>query len=137
MSIRGHWTYDKDGTLIEYVPERPKNRAPAVHTDECCIRSMADRKTYTSKAKLRRSYRELGFVEVGNDPMPETPREHPVTDERHMERLEEDITKAYYQCRDGMAPLSELDKERCKIVDKQFEESHDNRERDFLGNIIG
>jgi hypothetical protein len=31
------------------------------------VKSNADDKIYTSKSKLRQSYRELGFVEIGND----------------------------------------------------------------------
>lgn len=32
------------------------------------VQSQASGKIYTSKAKLRQEYRELGYIEVGNDP---------------------------------------------------------------------
>lgn len=138
IGIRGKWTWSEEQhCLIDYVePVRKEVNAPYVITDEIPggLRSMADRQTYTSKRRLRDSYRRQGFVEVGNEVIKEEAYE-PWSDERHMEQLEEDITKAYYQCRDGMAPISELDRERFKIMDRQLEENRDERERDFLGNV--
>jgi hypothetical protein len=51
---------------------REKGEARAFHyiPDELphAVQSQASGKFYTSKAKLRQEYRELGYVEVGNDP---------------------------------------------------------------------
>ncbi len=41
--------------------------APMVIGDAIEVKSMADEEFYTSKAKLRRSYRELGYIEIGNE----------------------------------------------------------------------
>ena len=140
LGIRGKWTWSEEqNCLIDYVePPKKEVNAPYIITDEIPggLRSMADRQVYTSKAKLRAAYRRQGFVEVGNEVIKEEVNE-PWNDERHMEQLEEDLTKAYYQCRDGMAPITELERERFKIMDRQLEENRDERERDFLGNIIG
>lgn len=35
--------------------------------DECDVVSMVDGRRYTSKSALRKSYREAGYVEVGNE----------------------------------------------------------------------
>lgn len=40
---------------------------PMIISDQCEVRSMADGKTYTSKAKYRASIRAHDCVEVGND----------------------------------------------------------------------
>jgi hypothetical protein len=40
---------------------------PAIISDGIALRSMVDGRIYTSKAALRRSYRERGYVEVGNE----------------------------------------------------------------------
>lgn len=41
--------------------------APMIQTDHIEIKSMVDGRIYTSKAALRRSYRENGYIEVGNE----------------------------------------------------------------------
>jgi hypothetical protein len=41
--------------------------APMIQTDNIEVRSMVDGKTYTSKSSLRRSYRQAGYIEVGNE----------------------------------------------------------------------
>jgi hypothetical protein len=40
---------------------------PMIISDGTEVRSMGDGKIYTSKSALRRSYKEQGFVELGND----------------------------------------------------------------------
>lgn len=49
------------------APQRSDLTAPMVIGDAIEVKSMADGRVYTSKAKLRRSYRALGYVEVGNE----------------------------------------------------------------------
>lgn len=39
------------------------------------VRNPVDGKMYDSKSRLRRSYRENGVIEVGNEPIPTKPRE--------------------------------------------------------------
>lgn len=52
-------------------PDDPDRRshlsAPMIQTDSIEIKSMVDGRIYTSKAALRRSYRERGYIEVGNE----------------------------------------------------------------------
>lgn len=45
------------------------------------IRSMVDGRVYTSKAALRRSYRERGYVEVGNERLEPGPKAKPPRDQ--------------------------------------------------------
>lgn len=49
---------------------------PMIITDYIEIKSMVDGKIYTSKRALRRSYRENGYIEIGNEEqkMPEKPK---------------------------------------------------------------
>jgi hypothetical protein len=49
------------------VPARSTLPAPMVIGDAIEVKSMADGAFYTSKAKLRRSCRELGYIEIGNE----------------------------------------------------------------------
>jgi len=41
--------------------------SPMVISDQVEVKSMVDGKVYTSKSSLRKSYREKGYVEVGNE----------------------------------------------------------------------
>lgn len=43
--------------------------APMLISDQIEVKSMVDGKTYTSKSGLRKSYREGGYIEVGNEEM--------------------------------------------------------------------
>lgn len=58
-------------SVYRNIEEKPVARshlsAPIVIGDNLEVRSMVDGKMYTSKAALRRSYRERGYVEVGNE----------------------------------------------------------------------
>lgn len=42
---------------------------PMVISDAVEVRSMVDGKVYDSKSRLRRSYRDHGVIEVGNEPL--------------------------------------------------------------------
>jgi hypothetical protein len=50
---------------------------PRVISDQIELKSMADGQMYTSKSGLRRSYRQLGYVEVGNEELKPTPKPNP------------------------------------------------------------
>ncbi len=50
-----------------FASARSSLPAPMVIGDAIEVKSMADGAFYTSKAKLRRSYRELGYIEIGNE----------------------------------------------------------------------
>ena len=130
--LRGRWKWDDEQKkLVPYYGE-PIRHAHGIVTDECQVKSMADGKIYTSKSALRRSYKRLGFVEVGNEKSWDKPRERPANYEKE---LQDELGRAYYDVRDGNAPLSELDKARCEIINKQIRDNvYDNRERDESGN---
>jgi hypothetical protein len=51
---------------------------------------MADGEFYTSKAKLRRSYRELGYIEIGNEV--QTPPKRKRADKRE---ISDSVEKAF------------------------------------------
>ena len=120
---------------MKELPARPIT--PVVHTDEMePMQSMADCKFYTSKALYRQSLKEQGFIEVGNNTEGLKSNVNPFETEAYQKQLKEDMTRSYYECRDKMAPLSELDRERCKRINKQTRGTdYDRRERDRSGRV--
>ena len=87
--------FDKGGLLAEYVdgecvyvredyspPERSELASPGLIRDHIePFQSMADGKLYDSKSAYRRTLKEKGLVELGNDaPLKSTPK--PVKDTR-------------------------------------------------------
>lgn len=81
--IRGTWVYDETtGELVtrdefnarQQPAKRSRLAAPMLIRDCIETKSMADGKIYTSKAALRRSYRERGYAEVGTDPVRTPPK---------------------------------------------------------------
>lgn len=50
---------------------------PMVISDQIEVKSMVDGQTYTSKSRLRRSYRENGYIEVGNEEQKMPPKPKP------------------------------------------------------------
>lgn len=91
---------------------------------------------YTSRSKFRAATKALGLIEVG-DQTSWQPTKDPRKEEKKAEQLEADIARAYYEVRDGMAPLTELDKARCAIINKGLQEhNYDRREYDESGKPI-
>lgn len=135
---RGKFTWcDKEKKLIP-LETKPRVETHGIIPDEICIKSMVDGRVYTSKSALRRHYREAGVIEVGNE-INHTPKaEDPFQSDAYLRKIEEDAQLSYYAIRDGMEPLTELDKERCKLMDHNLEHyNYDRRPRDDDGNIIG
>lgn len=130
----GAWHVDRETNSMKegYAPRRSKFAdAPYVKGDEALdgIKSQTGSGcTYYSKSALRAEYKRMGFEEVGND-YPRKPRERyvPPTYEKD---LEKDVARAIEDVRYNQAPLSEFDKERCKIINNQVEKSNDVRIRD-------
>jgi len=64
---------ERDGRMVgRFIgDDGPDNSSelpfPRIMSDQIEIQSMADGKVYTSKAELRRSYRQQGYIEVGNE----------------------------------------------------------------------
>lgn len=137
-----HYKLDSvTGELIEFDPREKKEvdvDAPFVIQDEMePMQSMADCKYYTSKAIYRRSLREQGFIEVGND-VDGFKSENVFETKEYNRQLKEDMTRSWYEVRDGMAPLSELDKARCKRIDNNMtRQDNDRRSRDRNGAVRG
>lgn len=133
--IRGKFIIDKEtGKLVPYGKQE-KEIAPEIITDEIPggLKSMVNGKIYTSKYRLREHYRQVGVTEIGNETN-FSYKYNMYEDHKYKKQLEEDAHRAYYEARDGMAPLSELDKERCAVIDRNLEHyNYDRRERDESG----
>jgi len=88
-------SYKANYALIDWSKEiviERKERLPARRSDLPCpylasdtmepVQSMVDGQFYTSKAKMRASYRAAGVVEVGNDPARLKPKAKPEPDHK-------------------------------------------------------
>lgn len=121
---RGKWVYRADESgQTEAVPyqEAKIEQSTMIITDElpANFRSMADRQIYTSKRKYRDSLRRLGKVEVGNASLAELEiKESKADKEAYEQQLEDDIAHSRNAVKYDEAPLDELDKERCKIINQ-------------------
>lgn len=78
----GHPLADEFGMVEKHLAGQPiKTRSslpcPMIMSDHIEIKSMVDGQTYTSKSALRRSYRENGYIEVGNEEMKPAPKPKP------------------------------------------------------------
>lgn len=79
----GRWIVDpKTGELVEPAEFYARKQAnvqmselpcPTIISDQIELQSQVDGKIYTSKAALRQSYREKGYVEVGNEELKAKP----------------------------------------------------------------
>ena len=58
-------------------PARSDLPFPMIMSDQIELKSMVDGRIYTSKAALRASYREKGYVEVGNEALKPAPKPKP------------------------------------------------------------
>lgn len=115
---RGRWIWDKVlGRFVDYIESRIDVDAPTIITDETGpTYCHADGKIYTSRRKMMRAVKASGFEMtegVSNTASNKT--------ELKEEDIAKDIEAAYYEVRDGMAPLTEEDKERCKRINNQLE----------------
>ncbi len=135
MPIRGKWIEDKTtGKLVPYE-RKESTEAHNIITDEIPggLESMVTGKIHTSKSSLRAEYRQHGVIEKGNDR--NTSRYNVYESEQYARKMREDCEAAYYLVRDKMAPMSELDRERCKIMDENREKyCYDRRSFDRDGN---
>jgi hypothetical protein len=65
------------------------------------VQSMVDGRFYTSKAKIRASYRAAGVIEVGNDPARLRPKAKTKPDRK---AIRQSIEKAFAQHASGVRP---------------------------------
>ncbi len=131
------YSWSQERGLFEVNSEKKEEvAAPTVHADEMePMQSMADCKFYTSKSAYRRSLREQGFIEVGND-VDGFKRTNVFETKEYDAQLKEDMTRAFFECRDKMAPISELEREKFKRMDRQRQRTdYDRRERERNGRV--
>lgn len=125
---RGRWTFKQlDNGELELVPyvEPPRPRVHAIVTDDIPqgIESMITGEVFYSRSRYLRHVKEHGYEVLGHDMKGQAPEpEDTFETERYNKQMEEDAARAYYEVRDNMAPLTELDKENCKIINKQLED---------------
>lgn len=134
MAQTGKWTWDDNQQkLIPYEESKQEVNAPWVITDDMNpLHHPINNKVYTSKKRFREVTKMFGYEEVDKGY-----RAKKEPDPNYEKNLEKDLTEAYYQCRDGMAPLSELDREKIKIIDHNLKEyNHDQRPRRPDGSVI-
>lgn len=87
MIERGRWIFDRArGELVpaeEFYARKHRGTqvsdlpCPTVISDYVDVKSMVDGQMYSSKSALRRSYRQHGVVEVGNEEMKAAPKPKP------------------------------------------------------------
>lgn len=134
---RGKFTICREtGKLVPYG--KPKSvEAHGVIADEICLKSMVDGRIYTSKAELRKHYQRAGVTEIGNEINFTPKRENPYETEQYRKQMEQDCAETWYALRDGMFPMDEFARERCKIMDKTQENyNYDRRRRDSTGRPL-
>lgn len=111
--IRGSFVWDsKKRKLVPRMAKRRENvsapAAPAYISDEMTPTEL-NGKTFTSRSKYAAEVKALGYELTGGERTTTGP-----TKRQREEEIREDIERAYYMVRDGNAPLSERERERCK-----------------------
>lgn len=136
---RGKWIVSRETGKLEPYTEPPKREvnAPSVIVDDMePTWHPCNGRYYTSKSEFRRITKMYDCEEIGTEIDWRPPNYEKEKKAKQEKETEEEIAKAYHAIRDNMAPLSELDKARCKIMDRNLEHyNYDNRERDEHGNI--
>jgi hypothetical protein len=120
MSNRGKWQIDPaTGKLVDYV-EKPRPLTTMIITDEQePLMSHADGKIYTSKSRMRGSYRDLGFVELGND----EPSNEPWVEPNRRKNIEETIEKTINQLRWDEIEFTEKEKAYHKEMNERLQKN--------------
>lgn len=96
----GQWVDKEELRYSQPHPNRSQLPCPMVIRDHMePIQGMHDGKIYTSKAALRKSYREGGYIEVGNDTAPLFKQEYTRKDVTI-----KDIGEAYDKVKNGYKP---------------------------------
>lgn len=84
----------RDGELVEKKYARPRWVTGVITDGMDALVSQADGKIYDSKSAYRRSLKENGCIEVGNDPAASRRQEM-----QEVGGIERDIADAYHQLR--------------------------------------
>lgn len=133
---RGKFKLNENLELVRVEETKKEVNAPSVITDEIPdgLKSMVTGRVHTSKAVLRHEYKVLGYEEIGNEEL-KTQKRTKDAEEKRAQEVEQATTEAFYQVRDGEAALSEYDKARCEIINRNRREyNYDDREFDEHGN---
>lgn len=119
--IRGHWVWDKEQhKFVEFGKKKKDVNAPAIIGDEIepTMSMTGSDKIYTSKSALRREYKEMGYVEVG-EVIRHTPPK--IDKEKRRREIREDLEKTLNDLRYGNIPVSEKERAKCKEEERQYQ----------------
>jgi hypothetical protein len=111
--IRGSFVWDaKKKKLVQRVSKRREQAAPATapafHSDEMAPIEF-NGKVFTSRSRYAAEAKAMGYELTGGEKTTTAPTKR----DREAE-IKETLDRAYYMVRDGNAPLSERERERCK-----------------------
>lgn len=126
---RGLFVLNRQTRKLERVErqKKPEVNAPFVITDEIdpTMSMTGTDKVHTSKATLRREYRELGFIETGGE------KEKPPTRdiEKEREQRREHVAKALNDLRWGNVPIDERSREHNLREEREWQEYKRRQER--------
>lgn len=105
--VRGKWVF-RDGKLVPYDKPRYVNKSAYVHKDEVdAFENPVTGQMETSMSTYRRSLKEHGYFEKGNDRMK---FELPDREEKFLE-IREAALEAERQIKYGMAPSTSEERE--------------------------
>lgn len=115
------WRYNPKTGKVEPVSEieRVDPDAPNIITDEIAptLSMTGSDKIYTSKSRLRKEYKELGFVETGGERIRAQERAKP-----DRKAIRDAVEKTYYDLKYDRIPTSEKERESCKREQRQYQE---------------
>lgn len=105
----------------------------AFYKDDCePFQSMVDGKYFSSKSAYRRHLKAHGYIESGNESTAHTPSAHERQAKEKADQAQriEHIQRATELVKNNMSPLSEYDRSRCKIINRNLENyNYDRRSR--------
>lgn len=120
--------------MVPYVEEEKRQTHMIITDDIPEMECHACKGHHSSKSAFRNCYKRHGMLEVGNESLEIRPDDH---DAEALDRkLEDDITWAFNALKNDEAPMDELTRERCKVMDKQIKDSGDNRLRSHDGTLL-
>lgn len=116
---RGRFKWNPETNSIERVSEAPRYDpvAPAVRQDTIDVYDHALGKRFDSRSARKRALEASGFVDCEGS-RPQTTKTY--DKEKHEQEVRADMERAYYMARDGMAPLTERERERAREADREL-----------------
>jgi len=121
--VRQLFKYDPETRSLVPVEERPKLvDAPYVHQDSIeptMSHASHEGFKFTSKAKLRRHYRENGYIETGGEHLTMKPPKEDI--EARKAELIDDVKKVVNDLRWGNIPVTERERETWNREQRELE----------------